>query len=241
MSGARGTADIARPDPPRAALEFTEVTARYAPDGPAAVADCSFRLAAGERVALIGPNGSGKTSVLRAAAGLMRHDGEIRVGGERLERARLEEIRAGIGFLFATPGDQILFPRVLDDVAFALRAGGGAGEEEAAGRAREVLERLGGEALAERSPFRLSHGERLLVALAGTLVARPPLLLLDEPTSGLDRRGRLRLRSAIEESEAALLLATHDLDFAASVCERYLCFDRGRLVRDADDPGDLDG
>jgi energy-coupling factor transporter ATP-binding protein EcfA2 len=211
------------------ALRFSGVSAGYGAAEPQALLGCSFVVEEGERTALIGPNGSGKTTILHATVGLIAHEGEIRVAGRRVERANLPRVRDGVGFLFANPEDQILFPRVIDDVAFSLTARGmaAADAEEAA---RAALTRLNATALGDRSPFRMSQGQRLRAALAGALVSEPPLLLLDEPTSGMDRAGRELLAADLRRLRSAMLIATHDLDFARSCCTRYLRIEDGSVV-----------
>jgi cobalt/nickel transport system ATP-binding protein len=212
-----------------AVLAFQGVSVRYGGGEAPALWDCSFRLAAGERVALLGVNGSGKTTILMAAMGLVPHVGTIEVAGLPLEPARLAEVRDTVGFLFSVPEDQLLFPRVVDDVAFSLlRRGVPAAEAEQ--RARQTLAELGAEQLAERSPYRMSRGQRLRAALAGILVARPPLLLLDEPSSGLDPAGKRLLVRQLTAIPATTLIATHDLDFARQCCHRYILVHEGRIM-----------
>jgi energy-coupling factor transporter ATP-binding protein EcfA2 len=221
--------------PPPPALCFHRVTARYGPGQPPALDDCTLRVEPGERVALMGANGSGKTSVLLAAVGLIPHEGEIQVGGVRLDPARPEPARSQIGLLFSVPEDQLLFPRVLDDVAFSLRRHG-VPVAEAEGRARAALAGLDAAQLAERSPYHMSRGQRLRAALAGTLVTRPPLLLLDEPAGGLDPAGRRLLIRQLNDLASAMLVATHDLDFASRCCHRFLLLEGGRVAAEGTDP-----
>jgi cobalt/nickel transport system ATP-binding protein len=217
-------------------LRCRRVTVRYASGGEPALDGCSFALRAGERVALLGANGSGKTTILAATVGLVPHAGEIHVLGRRVEPRALDEVRAAVGFLFSTPEDQLLFPRVLDDVAFSLLARG-VPAGEARERALQTLHALDAAQLAERSPYQLSRGQRLRAALAGTLVTRPPLLLLDEPTSGLDPAGRRHLAALLAGLDAAMLIATHEVDWASRVCDRYLLLDAGRVIDEGTDFG----
>jgi len=217
-----------------AALAFHSVSVRYGNGVELALHDCSFSLAAGSRTALVGPNGSGKTTILLAAVGLLPFEGNIQIAGTPLCDRNIRTIREGIGLLFANPEDQILFSRVVDDVAFTLVARG-APPHDAQEEARSALRRLGVEGLAERSPYQMSHGQRLRAALAGALVSRPPLLLLDEPTSGLDRSGRMLLATDLRQLPSAMLIATHDREFASSCCDRYLKVENGRVVEEGTD------
>lgn len=214
------------------ALEFQRVTVRYERSGTPAVEDVTCAAAPGERIALAGLNGSGKTTLLMAAAGLVPHDGRIIVGGEPLAAKSLAAIRNQIGVLFNVPEDQLLFPRVIDDVAFGvLRRGRPLAEALAA--ATEALETLGVAHLADSPLHHLSHGQKLRVALAGALVSRPSLLLLDEPSAGLDPPGSRTLAAALCGQPAAMLIATHDLEFAERVCTRFLLLQAGRIVLDS--------
>lgn len=211
-------------------LRFQDVGVRYPGDDRPALDGCTMEVAAGERVALVGGNGSGKTTILLATVGLVPHTGRIDVCGERLDPADPSHARRNASLLFSNPEDQILFPRVLDDVAFSLTSRG-VPDDVAAARARSTLDRLGAGALADRSPYRLSRGQRLRVALAATLVVEPPLLLLDEPTSGLDPAGLRALTAQLSALPAAMLVATHDLAFARQCCQRYVRMDGGRAVQ----------
>ncbi|CAN5614853.1 ABC transporter ATP-binding protein [soil metagenome] len=225
---------LSAPATAAAALVFDGVSVRYRHGTELALRDCSFSLDAGSRTALVGSNGSGKTTILLTAVGLLQHQGSVRVDGLPVSASNLRLIRNGIGCLFANPEDQILFSRVLDDVAFTLVARGVA-PHEAREEARSALQRLGIPELADRSPYQMSHGQRLRAALAGALVSRPPLLLLDEPTSGLDRAGRLLLAADLRELPSAMLIATHDRELASSCCERYLKVEDGRVVEEGTD------
>jgi len=190
------------------------------------LADVTLEAGAGERIALLGPNGAGKTTLLRAIVGLLPFDGQIEVAGIPVSPQHIAAVRERVGFLFTLPEDQVLFPRVIDDVAFGLRRRG-TSVAEASERAREALRALEIAELAERAPYELSHGQVQRVALAGALVTRPALLLLDEPSAGLDPSGRRLLAGLLAEQPAAMLIATHDLAFARRTCSRFVRLEEG--------------
>ena len=198
-----------------------------------ALRDVSMSIAEGERVALLGLNGSGKTSLLLAIAGLVPHEGEVFVGGQRLTPRNASEVRERIGFVFAVPEDQLLFPRVDEDVAFGhVRRGVKAAR--ALELASKTLGSLGAGFLADRATYELSHGERLRVALAGALTTKPELLLLDEPSSGLDPPGQDALAALLSTLPSAALIATHDIAFAKACCRRFVLLAGGALREDSD-------
>lgn len=202
-------------------LEFKSVTIRYPGSVADTVSDVSFHVHPDERVALFGLNGSGKTTLLLAAVGLVPFTGEIFIDGIPIEKKTLQKARDRTGFLFNIPEDQILFPRVLDDVAYGLIRKG-VPVQEAHEKAISILEILGAANLAECSPFQLSHGQRQRIALAGALVTNPAVILLDEPSSALDPRGRISLADVLRSISSSILIATHDVEFASRTCNRFL-------------------
>ena len=221
-----------KPDYP--ALVFEGVTVSFPGIDRPAVSALSFELASGDHVALLGLNGSGKTTLLQAAVGLVDFEGMIHLGGEEVTKKNLASVRRKTGFLFSVPEDQLLFPKVVNDVAFGLIRGG-IPAAEAGRRARTMLRKLDAHEYSERPPHQLSHGQRLRVALAGALVTEPILLLLDEPSAGLDPPGKRRLARYLAVLPSAMLIATHDLPFARNVCSRYLVLEEGRLVQQGED------
>jgi len=211
-------------------IEVRDLRYRYE-DGTEALKGVDFMLHRGERVALLGANGSGKTTFLLHLNGILRGQGFIEVCGTELAGSNLKWIRRRIGFLFQDPDDQLFLPTVLEDVAFGpLEQGCTA--EDATRRAHAALEHVGLSVEAARAPHRLSAGQRQRVALAGILAAEPEILVLDEPTTHLDPPSRGALLTLLAGLPQSLLLATHDVVFAAQLAQRAVFFDRGRIIAD---------
>ncbi|MDR1570603.1 MAG: energy-coupling factor ABC transporter ATP-binding protein [Oscillospiraceae bacterium] len=210
-------------------LEVREITVIY-PGGAKAVDGVSFRVNDGASVALAGSNGAGKTTLLLALVGLLPlKAGSVRANDVELSRFTLAQIRRTIGLVFQNPDDSLFMPRVLDDVMFGP-VNLGLSEPQARERAMETLVSLGVERLAERSPLRLSGGEKRMAGLAAVLAMRPSILLLDEPTAFLDPKSRRRLADALIRLPQTKLIATHDLSFAAAICNDAILLKNGALL-----------
>jgi energy-coupling factor transport system ATP-binding protein len=219
-------------------LRFDRVTFSYG--SLPAVTDLSFSLAPGERVALLGRNGAGKSTVARLVAGLERPDeGTVWVGDWDTADCAPERLASRVGSVFQHADQQLFATTLRDDVSFGPRALG-FGEREVLRRTDDALEDLDLMAQAAHHPYDLPPAFRKLAALAGALALEPALLVLDEPSAGLDRALAARVIRALLERAAAgvaLLVITHDLTFAAEALERGLVLDRGRLVCDEPLPG----
>ena len=204
-----------------------------------ALVDVSFEIAEGEFVALVGPTGSGKSTLVQHLNGLIRPmPGTVWVDGIDVgdRRADLRAVRRRVGLVFQYPEHQLFEETVWRDVAFGPR-NLGLDEEEVARRVRRALKLVGldPDEVGSRSPFELSGGQKRRVALAGVLALECPILVLDEPTAGLDPRGRrelLSLLSRLNRSGTTILLVTHSMEEVARVARRALLLSQGRLAAD---------
>ena len=183
-------------------------------------------LAAGTLTAVIGPNGSGKTSLLRSLARIDRPEGSVRIGDEDLDRLPPARRAAVLGFLPAAR--EMIWPiRVRDLVGLGL-------QRADTRRVDELLDRLELVQLAEREADRLSTGERARALVARVLAPRPAVLLLDEPLSNLDPYWVLMILQVLRDaanSGAAVLLTLHDLHLLGQF-DRVLLMNGGMLIED---------
>ena len=201
-------------------------------DGKAILDGIEMSLYADERLAVIGPNGVGKTTLLRSIVGLeSAKAGEIVLFGNSCRNeTEFRAQRLRIGFLFQESDDQLFCPSVIEDVAFGPR-NAGATDAEARICAAETLDKLGILHLAERFTHRLSGGEKRLVCLAGLLAMAPDLLLLDEPTNGVDTENAEKLRTVLLNFRGSMILVSHDDRFVAEIATRAMILSAGKLVQ----------
>jgi cobalt/nickel transport system ATP-binding protein len=189
-----------------------------------------FEFFKGDRVGLIAPNGSGKTTFLHLIMGLNKpSSGHIELFGETVQSdTDFEEVRRRIGLLFQDPDDQLFSPTVIEDVAFGpLNLGNS--REAALKIARQTLADLGLEGFEDRITYKLSGGEKRLVSLATVLAMEPDVLLLDEPLTGLDIDARLEIIEIISKLEQSYIIISHDIDFLLSTTDSICTIKAGRI------------
>ena len=184
----------------------------------------------GERLALLGSNGTGKTSLLKLIVGLNKpsQGNIIAFGKERNSESDFLEVRQRVGLLFQDSDDQLFCPTVLEDVAFGPLNLGNT-EEQARNIALSVLHDLGLSELADRVTYRLSGGQKRLVALATVLAMSPDVLLLDEPTNGLDDQSKERLLSLLTSLDQTMILVSHDQAVIERLANRAVMMNEGTL------------
>ncbi len=198
----------------------------------------SFEVRAGEYVGVVGPNGGGKSTLVRLLNGLLKPDsGALRVAG-RDPVTEPFEVRKSVGMLFQSPDNGLVAPFVEDDVAFGLE-NLGVPQEEMRGRVAEAIQVVGLEGYERREPHTLSGGEKQRVALAGLLAVEPEILVLDEPTSMLDATGRREVLDRVKglRGSRTVLHVTHHLEELLDA-DRVLVLNGGKLVADVS-PGQL--
>lgn len=214
-------------------VETRSLGYQYLP-GTWALRDINLRIGAGDRLAVLGANGVGKSTLLLALAGMLHlTEGQLIWEGEPVRTRKSRScLRDKIGLLLQDPEDQLFAPTVEQDVAFGL-VQRGMPIHTALDRAHSVLDCLRISHLAGRLVHQLSCGEKKRVALAGLAALGPALLLLDEPSAGLDHDGTCALLEVLRNLQAggaAVVLTTHDADLAAQWASTVAILDAGRVT-----------
>jgi energy-coupling factor transport system ATP-binding protein len=216
--------------PSRAAIEARDVSFAYERGRPV-LHGISLRIQPGERVALVGPNGGGKSTLARLLVGLLRPgDGAVRLGGDDPSRLPAAELARRAAYVFQDPERQFLAETLQAEILLGLDAARRPAAEALLTEFGLPLERFG-----RRSPFRLSGGEARRLSLAIALVRDPAVLVLDEPTFGQDRRhydGLLRILDDHLQAGATLIAPTHDPRFVADTADRVVTIADGRITGD---------
>ncbi|MCL2716247.1 MAG: energy-coupling factor ABC transporter ATP-binding protein [Alphaproteobacteria bacterium] len=182
------------------------------------------------RVGLIGNNGSGKSTMLRLINGLLLPaKGQVTTAGLDTVRGR-RQLPAKVGFLFQNPDHQLIFPTVIEEIAFGPRELG-MPAQDARAQAVALLERHNCADWADRNVNELSGGQRQLLCILAVLASRPSILLMDEPFSSLDLPSRLTLFGQIAALPQQVVMASHDLDMLSGF-DRVIWLDHGVIRAD---------
>ncbi|CCH47617.1 energy-coupling factor ABC transporter ATP-binding protein [Pseudodesulfovibrio piezophilus] len=215
-------------------IELSEVIYAF-PGRKNALTGLNFHLHEGEKIGLFGPNGAGKTTMLHILMGLIRpQNGTISLFERPIDSDhKFAQARLKIGFLFQNSDDQLFCPTVLDDVAFGP-LNQGLTKDQAREKAIEALNRVGLAGFENRVPYRLSGGEKKLVALATILSMEPEVLILDEPTTGLSPEAKKRLIEILNGLDMARLVVSHEPDFLAATTDTFVAMRNGKIQ-----PGEL--
>ncbi len=205
-------------------VEFDRVTFSY--DGRKDVfSSLTFSLPK-ERIGIMGPNGCGKSTLLQMVVGLLKPKGGrvVVLGKERVAEEDFYEVRKRVGLVFQDPDDQLFCPTVEEDLAFGpLNLGWDRKRIEE--KVREVLGFLGLNGFERRVTYKLSGGEKRLVAIGTVLTMEPEVLLLDEPTGDLSPENVERLVDVLKRFDGYYIVVSHDRGFLDLVTDRVLWFD----------------
>ena len=212
------------------AIEIENFSYNY-PDGTAALSDISLSIEQGQKVVIIGPNGAGKSTLLLAMAGFTKGTGKVLIDGLEINRKNLKKIRTRLGSCLENPDDQLFMPRLFDDVAFGP-LNMGLSPEQVKARVADALQIVGLAEMADKAPHHLSAGQKRAAAIATILAMEPRIITLDEPDGSLDPRNRNNLIKLLNSLSQTLIISTCNMNFAASLADRAVLLDKGRIIAD---------
>ncbi|MCB9421157.1 MAG: ATP-binding cassette domain-containing protein [Ardenticatenaceae bacterium] len=211
-----------------------QIQYRY-PNGVNALADVSLRVAAGEQVAIVGQNGSGKTTMAKHLNGLLRPSrGRVTIGDWATDDHSVAQMARRVGYLFQHPDEQLFQRTVAAEVAFGPRNLGFA-PQQVETLVAEALASLELTAVAQENPYDLSLAWRKRVALAAVLAMDTPILVLDEPTTGQDARFQVLLAQLLadwRQCGKTVIAISHDMEFVAAHFARLVVMHAGQVLRD---------
>ncbi|MDQ6595475.1 energy-coupling factor ABC transporter ATP-binding protein [Bacillus salipaludis] len=216
-------------------VSLDNVSFKYDSQDRYALQNVSFDIFEGEWLAIVGHNGSGKSTTAKLLNGLQfPQQGEITVCGLKLTEESVWDIREKLGMVFQNPDNQFVGTTVQDDVAFGLE-NHGIPRDEMVQRVEDSLRKVKMDQFLNQEPHHLSGGQKQRVAIAGVLALRPSIIILDEATSMLDPRGREEVletvRSLKDEKQLTVISITHDLEEAAKA-DRMIVMNRGEVYRE---------
>jgi energy-coupling factor transport system ATP-binding protein len=216
-------------------VTLENVSFQYESSEDYALKDVTFDIFEGEWLAIVGHNGSGKSTMAKLLNGLQfSQEGEITVCGMKLNEETVWDIRRQLGMVFQNPDNQFVGTTVQDDVAFGLE-NGGIPRDEMVHRVEDSLKKVKMDLFLNQEPHHLSGGQKQRVAIAGVLALRPSIIILDEATSMLDPRGREEVLETVrllkEENLLTVISITHDLEEAAKA-DRIIVMNKGKVYRE---------
>lgn len=219
-------------------LSLEDIVFSY-PDAQPALRGISLSVCRSERIAVLGNNGAGKSTFFLVCNGILRpQQGTVRLDGQPVsyDKKGLTALRRRVGIVFQDSDNQILASTVESEVSFGpmnLRLP----LDEVKTRVEDALCRMGLENYRRRTPQYLSGGEKKRVGIADILAMQPEVILFDEPTASLDPKNTAQLADTLDQLSAsgiALVISTHDIDFAYRFADRVVIFHDGRILADGD-------
>ncbi|MBK7093462.1 MAG: ATP-binding cassette domain-containing protein [bacterium] len=213
-------------------IQFKDVSFGYGASA-FALRDINLTISTGERVCLLGRNGSGKSTILKLAAGIVTpHTGDVKIAGvSTKDNKQFRNLRGQIGFIFQNPDDQILTASVQSELAFTLE-NLNVDRDEIARRIKEFAKRFHLDNLLTRHPTQLSAGEKQRLVLAATLISTPSVLILDEPTSYLDSDGQKLVNEAVFGSRDWSIMSATQNFAEVELYDRVVFVEGGEVIFD---------
>lgn len=217
------------------ALELKNVNFSY-PNGFQALKGLNLRVEPGERVAVIGENGAGKTTMAKMTNGLLRPtEGEVLVNGRTTAGQTVATISNHVGYVFQNPDDQICNQSIYQEITYTLRYHKTFPNEKIQELAQNALKQVGMEGMEEINPYDLSFSHRKFVTICSVILQNPEIVLLDEPTAGQDLACMNRLAQIIDYLESkgtTVLTITHDMEFVVRNFHRVVVMAHGNIIAD---------
>lgn len=217
------------------AVEAEGISYSYEGDGNRALDGLNLKIRRGKKVAVMGGNGSGKSTFFLCLNGIIRPDsGTIRINGSPLSyhRKGLLDVRSKVGIVFQEPDSQLFSASVFEDISFGV-LNQGKDRDTARREVEDVIRELGIASFQDRPVHALSGGQKKQAAIAGVLAMHPEIILLDEPAAALDTEHRMIVNQIVEslpKKGITVLMATHDMDHAYEWADEILVFAAGRVA-----------
>jgi cobalt/nickel transport system ATP-binding protein len=214
-------------------ISLRGVSYKY-PDGTVALSGIDIEVKKGEFIGVLGENGCGKTTLLKAMDGLLKEaEGNLNLDGADIRKLTPKEIYRKIGLVFQNPDDQLFAPTLFEDVAFGP-LNMGLDSKEVQTRVLNALQEAGLSGLEKKSIHNLSFGQKKRACIAGLLSMGHEILLLDEPTAGLDPMGEHDMMNLLmklnKDNGVTMVMATHSIDLVPLFIDRILILNKGKII-----------
>ena len=223
-------------------IEIEKVNFRYLNSKKSILQDFSLNISKGEIVGIIGPTGSGKSTICYLFNGLIPHTikgiftGSITIDGKNTADVLVEEMSEKVGYILQEPSFQIASPHVESEITFGME-NLGLSVEEMDEKLNNILKKLNISHLRYRQTANLSEGEKQKVILASILTMEPEILVLDESSSMVDTTSKINLMKTLKElnqkEQKTIVIIDHDLDFVAQIATRILLINDGKIIADS--------
>jgi len=213
-------------------IDLKNLTHKY-PNGFEALKGVDLTIRKGEFVAVLGQNGSGKTTMVKHFNGLLKlTDGELNVGGLDSRKTTIYELGKNVGYVFQNPDHQIFADTVYDEVAFGPKMRGKS-PKDIETLVKDALRAVNLEGYEKKDPFSLTKGERQRVAVASVLSAQPQVMIFDEPTTGLDykeQKSMMELIKKLNDQGHTIIIVTHTMWVVAEYAHRVVVLKGGEIL-----------